>query len=200
METLRYSLLLPAIICLGLLLQSCNRDKDCTNADTVIDYKIDGDDLSKIPYKGFETLIFVRTTVGDTHTFVANGWKQYWGLTSTQDEFCPQKERYEKRELVFTSTTFSKSITVSLYRQSINKGHYLDVAFQNTSFYTTTDEIAKPYDIDTLTILNTKYDSIEVLTDLNSATPETYKCYYNETDGILRLFFENGETWDLLKQ
>lgn len=187
------------IACLTVLLQNCGPELDCGNSDKVTDYKIDADDLNKIPYTGFETLTFVRTTQGDTHTFVGNGWKQDWGLTTTRED-CPQKERYERRQLTFTSPSFAKPIIVSIYRHDITKSTFLSISFQNTSFYDASVTVGKPYDIDSINILGTNYVGINFLSDLDSTTPVTYKCYYNAQYGILRLFFDNGETWDLLKQ
>jgi hypothetical protein len=193
MQTLKYFL---PILCLVLLLQNCRRG--CYNDETVTEYKIDEGELKKIPYKGFESLTFVRTTTGDTHTFVGDGWKTYWGLYDAGLD-CPNPERYEKRQLVFSSTTFSKPITISIYVHHVNHGLLLQVDFQNEVFEEGSADVGKPYDLDSLTVLGTDYYGIEFLSDVNSATPVTYKCYYNVENGIIRLFFENGETWDLLK-
>src|SRR6478752_4765679 len=119
------------ILCLVLLLQNCKRG--CYNDETVTEYKIYEGELKKIPYTGFESLTFVCTTTGDTHTFVGDGWKTYWGLYDSGLD-CPHPERYEKRQLIFSSTTFSKPIAISIYVQNVTKSIFLDVEFQNEVF------------------------------------------------------------------
>jgi hypothetical protein len=196
MKTLKYLLPIFGILCLTFLLQNCKRG--CGNDDVVTEYKIYKPELKKIPYTGFESLTFVCTSTGDTHTFVGDGWKTYWGNT-TRGLDCPKPERYEKRQLVFSSTTFSKPIAISIYVHAGTKSIFLEVEFQNKIFEEAVANVEKPYDLDSLTVLGTDYYGIEFLSDMDSSTPVTYKCYYNEEHGIIRLFFENGETWDLLK-
>ena len=169
--------------------------KDCTQNTTTSN--ISSSNKSKIPYTGKDTLTFVRTTSGDTFTFYSNGWQSGYGVGYTAED-CPQKEACEIRQLVFQSPTFSKSISISLYIQNVTKWTFIDIGFQNTVFENTASSLRAPYDLDSTLIQGEKYYDILFMSDLDSATPITYNCYYNIQYGILKLIFANGETWELI--
>jgi len=175
---------------------SCQK-KDCTQGTTT--YNISSDDKSKIPYNGKDTLTFVRTIIGDTFTFYGTGWQSGTGISYTAED-CPQKQVFEIRQLIFQSPNFSNPISISIYVQNVTKSTFIDIGFQNTVFENTDVVLSPLYDLDSTIIQGKKYYGIMFLNDLDSATPTTYNCCFNIQFGILKLFFANGETWELISK
>ena len=177
-----------------LFLFACN--KPCTQGTTT--YNISSGDKSKIPYKGNDTLTFVRTTTNDTFTFYGTGWQSGFNTSYTAED-CPQKENREARILYFQSPTFSNSIILNLSIYDNSKyTSLLSINFQNITYEVGGVSGLGWYN-NTITILQNTYNYVDSFSNNNlTPFPTNYMCYYNLQYGVLRMRLTNGEIWELI--
>ena len=185
-------------LCTLVFFASCQRDIPCKEKTTT--YTISSSDKSKIPYTGKDTLTFVRTITGDTFTFYSTGWQSGFNTAYTADD-CPQKQLFESRQLVFQSPTFSNTISLNQYVNPNTQGDYLDIFFQSTKFETR--QLGNIYDTDSGSVIlqGKLYNNIHFISNDNSAVntkPRNYGCLYTWNEGIIKILFTTGETWELV--
>ena len=199
MKTRIEILLSVTIINTVLLVSACTKDANCGQQQSTT-YNISSDEKAKIPYTGKDTLTFVRMTTGDTFTFYGTGWQSGNNTDYTAAD-CPQKELFETRQVTFQSLSFSKPINLNQYVNNVNHSTYLDIYFQTTTFETS--QLGNIYDADSgsVVVQGKTYRNIHFFSNDNSMVspkPRNYGCLYTWNDGIIKMFFTTGETWELV--
>jgi hypothetical protein len=198
MKTRIYSALLFTLLFTGaFILNSCKNDRDCTHATQ--DINLTTSDKSKVPYTGSDKLTFVRTSLGDTHTFYGAGIVTDYGQYTTQGD-CYRYKRFQREYIIFQSPTFSNPIVIELsFPNTSSITSCLYISFQNVNFITFPIRIPSFNDYDSLTVQNKTYYKIHAFSNENTfPIPTNHMCYYNLPYGILKMIFPNGETWELL--
>ena len=110
-----------SIITLIMFTQSCTKNINCGDTnDMIYTYNVADSNKAKIPYSGYDTLIFISDK-GDTATLIGQGKKTYYTTKTTNigNADCPKNEigKYENVEFVFNSTNkFVGSIKISLFK------------------------------------------------------------------------------------
>lgn len=113
-----YFVLLMAVTAM-LGIQSCGKGSPCEGrdmTDAITVYTIADSIKAKIPYTGWDTLVFV-SDAGDTATLYGQGKRTYFkeNIHSTSG-YCPKRtiEKYENIEIGFTGMDQIHSINVNL--------------------------------------------------------------------------------------
>jgi hypothetical protein len=178
------------LISLIVILASCEKNK-CDKRD--IYYNVSDERKNMIPYTGYDTLTFIRTSLGDTHTFIGNGKKITYDIQVETAE-CGNTLYYEKYFYTYNSKTYNSSLIIGQYTNNNNTEAgetYID--FQNQIFNGSVNfNFVKP-NLDSLKVLNNVYKKIEIIPDNKS-----YAAYFNKEYGCIKLVFTNGDTWELL--
>ena len=161
-------------------------------------YNISSDDTIKIPYKGFDTLTFVRVTTGDTFTFYGTGW-QNGLINSTEGTDCAQRVIYKWRRLNFKSPTYSS--VIGLYQGTdfnYETCPELNIGFQTTQ-YNASCFVGNINVKNSVIISNKTFYNVDSFSQTNLSQPPTnFICYYNLQYGVLRMRLPNGEIWELI--
>ncbi len=85
---------------------ACQKD-DCNKKD--IYYKVSDEGKSMLPYSGFDTLTYIRTNVGDTHTFIGTGKKTTYDVQSETAD-CGNTLYFEKYYYTYKSSNYNDII------------------------------------------------------------------------------------------
>ena len=197
---------LKIIFCFILIIsvfQSCFLDEkhNCPSQKTLTQYIGDGY-KKQIPYTGFDTLTFVRTSVGDTHTFYGTGINTGFDLGSYNSDInCPDdKTQLEHTIIKFVSPTFPDPIYYHIYFRKYNESEILLINFRNQDFYDGFDVIlGNSVKYDSLIIGNNLYYKIHLINNINHYSSPEYYLYYNSF-GMLKFKFINNETWELVSK
>jgi hypothetical protein len=185
MKTISKTLLLLTLLFAYGCAKECDARKD-------IYYNVDEEYKKMLPYTGFDTITFVRTSVGDTHTFIGIGKTTNYDKTSLSYD-CSDYYFRENYSYTFISNTFYSPLYIGQYVAPdsqkipltfINFENILIEDFINFNFI-------KP-DIDSLKVLNKTYFKIEKLGQPNNKT-----AFFDKTNGCIKIEM-NNETWDLL--
>ncbi|MBC7383077.1 MAG: hypothetical protein H7296_08800 [Bacteroidia bacterium] len=176
---------------------SCYKPK-CKN--TIETKNIAQSDKDLIPYKGNEILTFIHTNANDTHIFVTEpNWTSY-SNSSFGGADCSIETKREGRGIALKSQSFNYPITLNQYITDQGNAQF-HIEFQDLIIETRLlfSRVGKMKD--SITIQNKKYYDIYFYSsDLSGTKPTNYGCYYTRTEGIIKLFFASGETWELLKK
>ncbi len=177
-------------------LQSCydpNSNVDCNDTETIT-RNISTDDLSKVPYTGFDTLYFLNKQ-GDTCIVRGTG-KQYNYEISVENgnPACPPPRRYFNQLYSIQFVPLKGNLAFSL-TQKFNPGKvYVDRQLYNVIFdceSPTIDfrDLADSYYIDSLTINSISYNKINIfLTNIRNeieVSDTSYRLLYNKPYGVL---------------
>ena len=200
MEKSRFSVVLFSVM---LIFQSCHLDGkyDCPKQQTFYQY-LDTGLVSKIPYKGYDTLTFVRTSVGDTFTFYGTGFTSGFNERSyTRDMNCPDDiSRCEFKQIIFVSPKFTDAITINLFFRNYGEAETLLINFRKQNFYDRFQTILHgPFTYDSINIVNTKYYDVNKITDFEYPNSSAFFVLYH-VKGILKFKFTNNETWELVSK
>jgi hypothetical protein len=187
-----------SITFIAFIFISCSKDKPCNNEVETLN--ISDEDRYKVPYKDSTKLTFISLNTNDTHTFVGQGWKMDYGYYSESGAAgCPKQYNFQRKYIQFVSTTFTYPITISLlYYYPL--GDYMEVKFNRTTFVARPISLSKPYTYDSLIIQNKIFFDIKYFK--NQYKPENntkYGCYYNITEGIVKVETYDDDVWELLK-
>jgi hypothetical protein len=188
---------------------SCRKDDDtpCDNKD--YHYNLSEEDKSKVPYTGYDTLVFVSNT-NDTAVCIGQGKKQFYLRTvipnyTINNCSIPSTDNYEAYNYKFSSNNSKFKIDVNLYRDSkagiglIPKT--LEAVFNDVSgfvFYLDDiGKIRKKNYFDSLEIKNYSYKNVYI--SFQNFMPDLYKMYYNQEFGVLKIQNRDStEVWELL--
>jgi hypothetical protein len=178
-----------ALICLFLII-GCK--KKCEQKEVL--YTVLEETKKEIPYTGFDTLTFVRTSVGDTHVFIGQG-KTFDYKFSRDAADCSDTYKRENYYYTYVSKTFNNPIIVGYNSISSTYDHYLQFKQQKFEgyFYFNT---AAPL-IDSLKVLGKYYYKVDAMPN-NNQYSSPYIAFFDEFVGCIKIKLTNGETWELL--
>ncbi len=180
-------------------LSSCQKDNPCVHNITTKNIAID--DLAKVHYDDNTQLTFLRTSTNDTFTFTGRGWVTDYGALTTQDG-CYQIYSVQEKHITFSTVSFPKPIVLFfLYYDATNLIDYLEIDFNNTTFITRPSNIENdPFNYNSLVIQNNTYYNVHYFkNEYNPISKTSYGCYYNKTQGILKMETSDGDKWELIK-
>lgn len=188
-----------SIAFIAFIFISCTKDKPCNN--DVITQDIYSSSKNKFIYKGNEKLTFININTNDTHTFNGQGLIKDYGTTQSLGAGgCSHTYKLERNYIIFKSPTFSSSITATLQYYDIEGIPYMEIDFNKTTYIVGPIAIGPPYDFDSIQTQNKKYYNVEYFK--NEYRPENntkYGCYYNLTEGIIKMETNDDDVWELLK-
>jgi hypothetical protein len=168
---------------------ACQKD-DCNKKD--IYYNVNEKGRSMIPYSGYDTLTYIRTNIGDTHTFIGTGKKTTYDVQSEAAD-CGNTLYYEKYYYTYKSHDFNDLI-IGQYtglNSSYEGNTYVD--FNNQIFMGYINFNIVKIDLDSLEVLGKVYTKIETI-----PSNENHKAFFNKDYGCIKMVFTNGDTWELL--
>lgn len=189
---------------MGSQLFSCVRNEPCPEPPETITVDISSGLKSKIPYSGYDTLVFIRTSIGDTHVFIGQGLKKSYSLLRipSGNPECQAMKGDAKTESLsysFVSTTFNSPIVMDMYYYQYPGSPWIDIRFNN-KLYDAPSTVLSAYAYDSLQIGNKIYYNLAQIADGNNPGSEAYFVLYNASFGILKFRFISGEEWELLSQ
>jgi hypothetical protein len=189
------------IMCCGLtaivaLSFSCERETECTHPTRR--YQITDGDISPVPYTSNSKLVFVRRSTNDSFLFYTDGWSSQIRKEQTQED-CYKNLEFGHRFLTFRSDETADKIILSvLYYAESNP--FLEVSFNNNIYSTSLGSLTPPYSFDSLNIQNVwRYNIRAFKHSFDPGINNEYSCFYNTTDGIIKLEGPAGESWELRK-
>ena len=166
---------------------SCQKD-DCNKKD--IYYKVSEKGKSMLPYSGFDTLTYIRTNIGDTHTFIGTGKKTTYDVQSETTD-CGNTLYYEKYYYTYKANDFNDMVIGQLTSSNITNFSFID--FNNEHFEGDVDFNFVNQDLDSLYVMGKLYTKVEIIPD-----SKNYRAYFNKAYGCIKMVFRNGDTWELL--
>jgi hypothetical protein len=189
MKTMTKTILLLTLLFAYGCAKECDARKD-------IYYNIAEVDKNMLPYTGFDTITFVRTSVGDTHTFIGMGKTTNYDRTSLSYD-CSDYYYRENYSYTFISNTFNSPLYIGQNIPIVSENKAISyINFQN-KFYTDYLYLNQS-NLDSIIILNKKYYNTQYITK-STSIPANYKIYFNKEYGCLKMILENGETWEILE-
>jgi hypothetical protein len=177
---------------------SCS--KECGN--TIEMRYLYEDEKNLIPYKGNEVLTFLHVNTNDTVTFIGEPkWKTYFN-TSYSGADCAIETKREGRGIAFVSNIFNKSIFINQNIQTQgNSKFFIDFQNLNIESYSSWCNFNFDKKFDSIEIQKKVYHNVYFYSnDINENKPTDYGCYCTSKDGIIKMFFKTGETWELLNK
>ena len=150
-----------------------------------------------VPYKGGEKLTFLHVNTGDPVVFNAEpNWTQFFG-NSSYGEDCIIEEKLEGRGIAFIDYSTKRSIILSQF--IIEQGNaVLRIDFKDLEIQSI-DYAFKLGTIDSVIVQGKIYRDVYFMSnDLIDQKPYDFGCLYNHKNGIIRMFFKTGETWELI--
>jgi hypothetical protein len=178
-----------ALICLFLII-GCK--KKCEQKEVL--YTVLEKTKKEIPYTGFDTLTFVRTSVGDTHVFIGLGKTLDYKFSRAAAD-CSNTNKEENYFFTYVSKTISNKIIVGYNSPNSLSYHHLEFKnqkFEGDLFFYTPIPL-----IDSLNVLGKIYYNVQAMPNddpLNSP----FVAFFDEIVGCIKIRLINGETWELL--
>jgi hypothetical protein len=154
-----------------------------------------------VPLTGADKLVFLRNVgQGDTHTFVGNGWQKFWATKFTKED-CPETQKRELVEAKYSCTTFPSELVINqAIPDNRTSTSSLIITF-NATVYKLTAISGLGYNNATVVINGKSYSGVDSFSNNSlSPVPSNYQCYYNRTDGIIKMLLSNGEEWSLISK
>lgn len=188
---------------MGLYLFSCIPDNGthCPDQPATVKVDLPKYEKDKIPYTGKDTLMFIRKTIGDTHTFIGQGMKSGYDLKPTNigDAECRSTQGDALMEFVkytFVSSTFNSPIVLQMYHRNYPVNSWIEIRFNNKMYETPAIDLSNPL-YDSIQIGNKMcYNANRFADDLYPDSKDYY-VFYNAKYGILKFRFQTGEEWEL---
>jgi hypothetical protein len=183
------------IICCVMVVMSpsCRNAQDC-DGEIAITQKIKANATNKISYNGNEKLYFVDEK-NDTHIVQGQHLKISTEETTSTVSKCQQivktdvfRTMYtsQKGDLNFTFTQRYNDAVIGLEISNLNTVINLPIVTGYMGYYNTKK----------ITVRGVVYDN--VYTEANN---QRDSCYYNSTDGILRIYSQRlGKSYDFIKR
>ncbi|MDP3929199.1 MAG: hypothetical protein Q8R57_09265 [Bacteroidota bacterium] len=183
---------------------SCRKDDDtpCDNKD--YHYNLSEEDKSKVPYTGYDTLVFISNT-NDTAVCIGQGKKQYYLRTvipnyTINNCSIPSTDNYEAYNYKFSSNNSKFNIEMNQYRKDEYGSESIYFYFNNIFFILYSTRVGNPNSnnfIDSILIQNNWYKSVSLTSKYFN--PLYDKLFYNQEFGILKIQnSDSTEIWELL--
>jgi hypothetical protein len=159
-------------------------------------------DSSCIPYNGLDTLIFIRTNLGDTQIF--NGFGRQFGFNrgiSVPNGDCLANSADLAYCLIeFKSKNFNDPIKYYAFIKNYLDPPLMTLTFRGNKTFTTDLSIAnfKTHYADSLLIQNRMYYNVARISDDNHDSPDNYYILYNK-NGILKIKLASEE-WEIINE
>lgn len=185
MKTITKTIILFTLFLTFSCAKECDDKKD-------IYYNVDREFVKMLPYTGFDTLTFIRTSLVDTHTFIGIGKTTNYDRTSLSYD-CSDYYFRENYSYKFISNTFNSPLYIGQYvAPDSQKIPLTYINFENNFLEDFINlNFVKP-DIDSLKVLNKMYYKLEKL-----GQPINKTAYFDKTNGCIKIEI-NNETWELL--
>ncbi len=166
---------------------ACQKD-DCNKKDVY--YNVRDVDKNMLPYSGYDTITYVRTNVGDTHTFIGIGKKVTYDVQSENAD-CGNTLYYEKYYYTYKSSDFN-NIVIGQNIPLVSTSR-ANTFFDFNNQYFDGSLYLNEANLDSIIVLNKKYYNVQFIPD-----DKPYKAYFNKEYGCIKMVFTNGDTWELL--
>lgn len=189
---------------MGIHFFSCvPKSEPCPEPPETITVDISSYLKTKIPYTGYDTLTFIRKSIGDTHVFIGQGIKRSYDILRipSGDPECQAMKGDAKTEnlsYIFTSGTFTSPIKLGLYYYQYPGEPYFYISFNDQYYERNSVILGKPYLYDSLEIGGRMYYNLDQISDESYPSTKQYYILYNSTFGILKFRFKSGEEWERL--
>ena len=188
---------------------SCRKDDDTPCDSKDYHYNLSEEDKSKVPYTGYDTLVFVSNT-NDTAICIGQGKKQFYLRTvipnyTINNCTIPSTDNYEAYNYKFSSNNDKFSIDFNMYKDSkagiglisetieIKFNEIVDFLF----YIDDIGKIRKKNYLDSLEI--NKYFYKNVHFSFQNFKLDLHKIFYNKEFGILKIQnSDSTEVWELL--
>jgi hypothetical protein len=182
---------------------SCRKDDDtpCDNKD--YHYNLSEEDKSKVPYTGYDTLVFVSNT-NDTAVCIGQGKKQFYLRTvipnyTINNCSIPSTDNYEAYNYKFSSNNSKFNIELDQYKKNENGLEYIFFQFNKIYFILYNRRVGNPNSnnfIDSILVKDKWFKNVSMASrDFNS---QYDNLYYNKNFGILKIQnADSSEVWEL---
>jgi len=161
---------------------------DCPPPDTAY-YKFYPDEVGKIPYNGFDTLMYKNEATGIVYTFIGQGIDT--SLTYYQRWFpdmCPEQfQKCQSKLYKFISPNFKYPIIIHAQKSKGAGLAYLNIQFDGVPYSTDLGTVG--FGGYTDTINGVVYHNINNLKEADNNWTNHIK--YNTEEGILKIIYEN---------
>jgi len=186
---------------------SCRKDDDtpCDNKD--YHYNLSEEDKSKVPYTGYDTLVFVSNT-NDTAVCIGQGKKQYYLRTvipnyTINNCSIPSTDNYEAYNYKFSSNNSKFDIDFNIY-QKYGEGigsKTINIIYNNkyefVLFLSQINKKSSDSYIDSIITQEVWYKDVSI-TFLNF-DKSLNRLFYNQEFGIIKIQnSDSTEVWELL--
>ncbi len=187
----------PLVFCIVFILcavitslSSCLGKDECTKPIPDEYVYLPEDVKALIPYKYGTKLTFVKTTVNDTHVFYCDKFDpSYLKVRNTAGQ-CGFNSIYENKFAQFSCPTF-RSLQIGIFQPTYGN-YYIMANAVSSSYYLSTINML-PYTYDSLLIQNKWYKNVSYFTNqYNGGAGSTLGCYYNTTEGVLKMVLVDG--------
>lgn len=174
---------------LVLILIFSNCQKEC-NTENVY-YNVGNVDKAMLPYTGYDTITFVRTSFGDTNVFIGKGKSINYETTQVSTD-CGNRNNFENYSYKYASSSANDLLFIGQYvSTNFNQITLSFVELQNERI----DDILflNSSNLDSTLVLNKLYKNVQMIKNSNGS-----KVYLNKEFGCLKIILNNGEIWELL--
>jgi hypothetical protein len=180
---------LLTIVVFNFLFIACKNDCDNYKPDDIY-YSINQGYLNMVPYKGYDTLIFLRNNT-DTIRFYGNGKIKFETTENGDLGGCGPTEINHNENFNYKFNSFGpyNSIVISL-----NYPEYFYCYFRNRTFKIPMSSLLPPFDLEKMEVNGIVYSDINFIPRQPIDT-----LYYDNENGLIRFGFQNSEQWTLLK-
>ncbi|MFY8190131.1 MAG: hypothetical protein ACOVK9_04135 [Bacteroidia bacterium] len=187
---------------------SCRKDDDtpCDNKD--YHYNLSEEDKSKVPYTGYDTLVFVSNT-NDTAVCIGQGKKQYYLRTvipnyTINNCTIPSTDNYEAYNYKFSSNNSKFDIEINAYRKSgigLSGSYSIQIEYNaSINYILLLYQIGEKqaYNFRDSVLINGKWYRDISISFIDSKKQFTPKLFYNKEFGILKIQnSDSTEFWEL---
>lgn len=187
-----FRIFIPVFLLMIISAISCQ--KNCIPRDFY--YKVSGKTKSRLPYTGLDTLTFVRTTHGDTHTFIGQGIR-YRNEIRTDAVECSPTYYHEVQSISYVSKTFKAPIVVIYNTEELSKGEQL-IYFQNSEF-SGSISFTDYANLDSINILGKNYYNVHAIRDIDRYSNDNLRAHVDQYAGCIRMETFKNELWQLLE-
>ncbi len=168
--------------------------KDCHHREFY--YKVSERTKSNLPYTGLDTLTFVRTTHGDTHTFIGQGIRYGNEIRSDAVE-CSPTYYHEVQLIYYVSKTFMYPITVIYKTKEFSRGEH-EIDFRSSQF-SGSISFTDYANLDSINILGKNYYNVNSMFNTWHFSDNNLRAHFDQHAGCIRMETYKNELWQLLE-
>jgi len=169
--------------------------KKCEHEEIL--YDVEDFEKEMLPYHGFDTLTFIRTSVGDTHTFIGIGKTITYNYDYDAAD-CGNSYKHENYYYTYKSVSFGSDLIIGqlVNLNSVSADTY--IIFQNQRFEGFLAFNSPIPDLDSLFVIIKFYTKVHFIPD-RKPNGSPYLAYFAKEAGCIKIKFANGEIWELLE-